>query len=136
MSRSAWFFVIGFILLVFSVSFVSSTRSVQTSQLQLTGAEDHSISLADAVKLTKNFRSTAPAGSIYGEYFGKNAIEAIISQAGAVGMSIYYGRKDDGSSVLVLVGVDENDGDLTGGPLAETGFPCPPFCDTVKVFGR
>lgn len=105
-------------------------------QPQYTGHENHSISLADAIRFTKNYRDTMPAGSLLAEYFGKDAIQSILSQSGCVGLRIYNGKNDAGSVVFVLVGVDSRGQDLTSGPLGEWGFPCPPFCDTAKVLGH
>jgi hypothetical protein len=102
--------------------------SAQTSQ-QLTGHESHLIALTDASKLTSNFRASAGAGAVLGESFSRDAVQSILNQPNCVGVRVYYGRKSDGSPVLVLVGVDASIHDLTAGVILETGFPCPPFCD-------
>ena len=103
--------------------------NAQTNQ-QITGRENHAIALTDASRLTGNFRASASAGSILGETFGRDAVQSILSQPNCVGVRIYYGRKSDSTPVLILAGVDALNRDLTAGVLLETGFPCPPFCDT------
>ena len=101
--------------------------------MAFTGREDHSITLAEASKLTANFRKKIEPGSIRGGFFGKEAILKILNQDGCVGIRYYYGEKDDGTPVLVLVGVDAEENDLIDGVLAEVSIPCPPFCGTANV---
>ncbi len=93
------------------------------------GHEKHAISLPAADSLTSSFRTTAPAGSVMAEYFGRDAIVGILADSGCVGIRIYHGKKTNGSQVLVMVGVDSSGRDLTTEALAEWGYPCPPFCD-------
>lgn len=45
----------------------------------------------------------------------------------------YYGEEDDGIPVLVLVGADANEDDLTEGELAELAPPCPPNCGQANL---
>lgn len=113
----------------------TGTLHCQTLMLrqQLTGHENHFITLADATALTMNFKMSVSAGTITGEYFGKDAIQAVLNQPNVVGLRIYYGRKNNGTPALVVVGVDANAKDLLVGPLLEDGFPCPPICDTSRV---
>lgn len=104
----------------------------QAAPKQLTGHEDHRISLNDAATLTMNFRSTTGAteNTILGEYFGKDALAAALNQEKCIGLRIYYGKRGDGTPVLVLVGVDPSGSDMTSGLVLENGFPCPPICDS------
>jgi hypothetical protein len=98
--------------------------------MSFNGGEDHSISLTDAAALTANYRNSQSTGAILGEYFGKDAINSILSQTGCVGIRIYYGQDTTGVKKLVITGVDSNGDDLYNGTLAERGFPCPPTCST------
>ena len=93
-----------------------------------TGNEEHKISLEDAIKLTRNFRISMSAGSIKAGFFGRNAFSKILAQPDAVGIRIYNAKLDDGSPTFVLVGVNAQGEDLTGGEIAEFGLPCPPYC--------
>lgn len=101
--------------------------------MAFTGGEDHRISSAEAGKLTANFRGNVPAGTVCGYFFGGETIRRILAQEGCVGIRIYYGRRDDGTSALVLVGVDGQENDLTAGEVAEFGKPCPPFCGKTNA---
>ena len=96
--------------------------------MAFTGNEDHSITLEDASKLTKNYRDNKSDDEILGGFFGKTALLDILNQKGCVGIRYYYGQKDDGTQQTVLVGVDANEKDLVDGEIAELQRPCPPFC--------
>ena len=88
----------------------------------------HDITLAEAVKLTRNYRTHEGAGATLGGAFGKDAILSIINQAACTSLRIYYALSDDGKKNFVLCGVDINGNDLYNGHLAEYCFTCPPFC--------
>jgi len=123
------------VMVVFVVSILllcirfDSKINAQTGQL-ITGHENHAIALADAVKLTANFRAAASPGAFLGEAFGRDAVQGILNQTNCVGLRIYYGKRSDSTPALVLVGVDAFGRDLTAGIVDETGFPCPPICDS------
>ncbi len=97
-------------------------------QISFTGKEDHSISLADASKMTRNFQLHAAPDQIIGGFFGKDAVLAIISQEGAVGLRYYYGLDDEGTPHIILIGVNADGNDMTNGLLAERSTMCPPHC--------
>jgi len=132
--------IAAFLAVVFFLVFVLLTTQFRTpteahnqpltASTVLTGHEVQNVTLAFAQNLTSNFRSASASGAILGEYFSTDAVKGILSQPGCVGIRIYYGKKTDGTPALVLVGVDQNDADISGGTICETGFPCPPWCDT------
>ncbi|MCE3227891.1 MAG: hypothetical protein K0S32_2442 [Bacteroidetes bacterium] len=95
--------------------------------MALSGSEDHSISLQDAEEMTANYRSEFP-NDIKAHYFGKSAIKDIIDQTDCIGIRIYYALDNEGAKHLVIVGVKDDESDMTDGHLAERGFPCPPYC--------
>lgn len=94
--------------------------------------EDHSITLADAAKMTKNYRQSVSTGAIIAHAFGKNAIQAICNQSAAVGIRIYYALNDAGEKQLVVVGVDASGNDLYTGLLAERSLHCPDDCSSAN----
>ena len=96
--------------------------------MKYTGNEDHSITLEEASKLTKNYRQKSEAGAIIGAYFSKSAFLKILDQDGCVGIRYYFGEKDDGTPEMILVGVDADGNDLKDGEIAERQYPCPPDC--------
>jgi hypothetical protein len=103
-----------------------------TRQTVLTAGQQHSIDLPAAAGMTKRYRSSVPAGSFLAEAFGKNALDSLLRQPGAIGMRIYLARHADSSLGFVLVAVDTSGSDMTSGALLETGFPCPPDCDLAS----
>ena len=96
--------------------------------MPFTGNEDHSISLADAAKLTKRYRDSVPTGSTIAHFFGKDAIQAILNQENCVGIRIYYGLNTQDVKQLVAVGVTPDENDMYNGILAEKSFICPTQC--------
>ena len=97
--------------------------------MAFTGNEKHTIPLADAGKLTGNFRKKATAsGAVVGHFFGAETVKRILAQDGCVGIRIYYAAQDDGVPTLVMVGANANENDLVSGEIAEWTLPCPPFC--------
>ena len=86
------------------------------------------ISLEAATKLTARFRKRHPK-SIKAHYFGNDILKDVFTQAGAVGMRIYYGIDEKGKKQLVLTAVDIKGNDMYNGILADMGAPCPATCD-------
>lgn len=105
-------------------------------QQQVTGNENQSVTLDQAIKYVQSYTANPTVPTIKGGYFAKVGLEKILSQAGCVGIRYYYCKKDDGSSSLVVVGVDYNGTDLTGGPMIENAFPCPPFCGVISPLNK
>lgn len=93
-----------------------------------TGKEEHAVSLKKARSLIKAYQKRKSRKSVKALYFSKTGIEKILKQKGCVGLRIYYGKKTSGADTLVIAGADKNGNDIAEGPLAEFGFPCPPFC--------
>ena len=105
-----------------------SAQQQGQQQPQLTGNENHAITLDQAVKYIQNYTSNPTAPNIKGAYFGRNIFDKILSQNGCIGLRYYYAKKDDGTPTIVLVGVDTTGNDIYQGVLAEESFPCPPMC--------
>ena len=81
-------------------------------------------------------RRRPPGLTERGGHFPREVIEQILSQNGCAGIRFYFGTKPDGTLALVLVGVDENEKDMTAGVLVEDHYPCPPFCDATSTLIR
>jgi hypothetical protein len=106
---------------------LGSTR-VGAHPQQYSGQENHVISIEQAAKYVQNFKNAPRTPGVKGEHFGRNIFEKILAQSGCVGIRIYYGQDDNGTSNMVMVGVDNRGNDITGGVYGELGIPCPPFC--------
>jgi hypothetical protein len=100
--------------------------------MAFTGHEDHSISLATASQWTKNYRATIPVGAAIAEYFGKDAILAILAQPTCVGIRLYYAIDDSGVKHTIIVGVNADENDLYNGLLAERTILCPQNCSDAN----
>jgi hypothetical protein len=120
------FLLVGICLGVFTVGIGTSS---ETDRELFVGNESHDISLREAKTLVENFRQGIPPDAVIGGFFGREAIEALLSQPGAVGVRAYFARKDDGSLTLVIIGVNAQGEDIVEGegPM-DRWFPCPPFC--------
>lgn len=92
-----------------------------------TGFEDHTITLADAGELTRNYRKHAGQGAVKGKYFSRAAVEQLLAQEDAVGIRYYYGVDNDGRQQMVLVGVDTNGKDMVEGFLYGNPMPMARF---------
>lgn len=93
-----------------------------------TGNETHDIPLSDAAAMTKTYRQSVPAGSRKGGFFSRTAIESILADSNCVGIRYYHGINNRGEPVIILVGADANEDDLTTGALLEFAIPCPTQC--------
>ena len=95
---------------------------------------DHRISLAAAAALTKRYQTANPKAE-KAEAFHSDQVKGMLSQAGCVGMRLYYGLNSDGTPAMVLTGIDSSDSDLTG-TILEYGFPCPPICGGTSTLNN
>ncbi len=116
-----------------------SIMEVNGTEVLYTGKEDHSITLQGAKEMMTAFQSNNPFET-YGWYFGREAIEWLLAQDGAVGLRIYGGFKPNGQFSPVILGVDAQGKDIYRGGsglykslsdtvgVLERAFPCPPGC--------
>jgi hypothetical protein len=93
-SKSMPVFVLCSFILLFSVLSFHSGGGLNATvpeaiPLRLTGAENHSITLAEAVTLTANYRTSPVRGEALAESFGRDAIAAILAHPRCVGLKIY-----------------------------------------------
>ncbi|MEP7344438.1 MAG: hypothetical protein ABI877_04200 [Gemmatimonadaceae bacterium] len=94
---------------------------------------EHSISWGRAQDLIKAHRSTPSVAAVategvFGGAFKKKDVVKLLSQPDCAFLRIYYGRNDDGTPAMVLVGVDGDRNDMSAGVVLDTHFPCPPWC--------
>jgi hypothetical protein len=71
-----------------------------------------------------------------GGHFPREVIEELLAQKGCAGIRFYFGTRPDGAFSLVLVGIDENERDMSDGVLINDHYPCPPFCDATSSLIR
>lgn len=100
------------------------------------GPRDHTMALAMAATYTKRHRGalTGPVkDGDHGHAFHADQVLTLLQQKGCVALRIYYGLDDKGNRAPILVGVDGDGKDLTGGVLLEMAWPCPPWCDDTSA---
>jgi len=90
---------------------------------------EHRISFAQAAELTRRYRESVPAEALKAGALHADQVLELLKQPGCVAVRIYLGRDADAKETLVLVGVDDQDRDMTGGMMLDVIFPCPPFCE-------
>jgi hypothetical protein len=98
--------------------------------MSLDGTQSHDITLAEASAMTSNYRSITPLSQPIAHFFGKGAIEKILTQNDCIGIRIYYGLDVDQKKQLIIVGVDESGDDICEGYLAERSIACPTVCSS------
>lgn len=92
------------------------------------GHESHVTTLAEASRLTQNFRESVHGSMITGGFFGKNIFNKILGQPGCVGIHIYFAERADRRQTLVLAGNDVRGCHFAKWPFGDEVYPCPPFC--------
>jgi len=97
---------------------------------------DHSISLEQAITMTRLYRLSIPAGMPLSETFQIASIKALLSEPDCTALRIYYGKKEDGTIHAILVGVNEKGEDITDGIILEEAFRCPPICTANSPLTR
>jgi hypothetical protein len=79
------------------------------------------------VGLDNAYRITAESNAVLNHYFGKD-VEKTLKQPGCAEVRMYYGKQKDGSSKLIIIGVDKNGKDVAPIALIPRTLPCPPNC--------
>ncbi|MEQ8243776.1 hypothetical protein [Fulvivirga sp.] len=99
------------------------------------GREGSPISLDVAKSWTKKYRD-ANKGKTRAIFYGKEKLQELLNEPGAMGIRIYFAVDDSGDNSLVLVSATEdqnnilptNEGKDGGGTILDNGKPCPPDC--------
>lgn len=111
---------------------------------------NHRISLNDARIMTRRWREQAPANAIRAFCFPKSCYDEIFAQAGCVGIRSHLCAHADGTTNLILIGVDADMNDILHAPagsspastdgngegggdngdavIMQDSFPCPIYC--------
>jgi hypothetical protein len=87
------------------------------------------ISLQEAQDYVFEYRKIFP-DTIKGYFAGGEKVGTILKQDKCIGIRIYNGYSPiDNRTNLVIVGVDEDERDMTDGLILEKLNPCPAECD-------
>ncbi|MDI1234734.1 MAG: hypothetical protein PSX81_10670 [bacterium] len=90
------------------------------------------ISLPSAIQWTTNFRNQNPT-AVKAHFFGNVIINEILNQPGCIGLRLYNAIDDNNQPQILLVGVDNNNNDMTNGIIADMSQPCPTQCSGNNV---
>ena len=103
--------------------------------MSFTGNEDQKISFSTGAAYTKNYRDQMSIDDRKGGFFSKDAINAVLSQNGAVGLRIYFGLTDSGKQELVIVGTDKDENDIISDDAVclDSMIPCPDRCGNSNI---
>lgn len=109
---------------------------------------NHRITLAVARSMARRWREKAPKDATRAFCFPRSSYDAVLAQPGCAGIRSYLCAHEDGSTNLILVGVDADmndiihapaaksaessegggDGDSGDAEIMESSFPCPIYC--------
>jgi hypothetical protein len=109
---------------------LGQTRQALVSALSIS---TNQIDLSSAKRFVGNFKSRGTNQvTNRGGVFTRKAIDKLLAQPKVVGIRYIYSMKDDGTSSLVLVGVDATGSDMTTADdqIIDNPIPCPPLCDS------
>ena len=90
------------------------------------GNEGEMIVIKDASAMAENFRSNFPDQK-KAFFYGRNKIEELLNQTGAMGIRIYFGYNGASELQLILVAANEDTDDNLNNIL-DTGIGCPDIC--------
>jgi len=98
--------------------------------MSFTGSEGGFISLNDGADLTATYRTEFPNG-VKGHFFGKDKLQDLLDQTGAMGIRFYQGMDTTGAFKLVAVAADSSTDDILDAmnPLIlDQAVECPSTC--------
>jgi hypothetical protein len=108
------------------------TCSLATAQSLPKRTHGHEVSLDSAKKFIKNLKKDAMQMKLSGGLYFRDVFDKMLSQKGVVALRFYFAKTDDGNPTLVAVGVDSTGRDMTSGVIAESTYPCPPYCESAS----
>ena len=91
---------------------------------------DFKITLEEALKWIKNWRTNIPKEPAKAHLIEKQALLDVMEPSDVVSVRAYMAVDDKGIQKLVIVGVDENGQDLVDSDhiIVDHTKPCPPDC--------
>lgn len=98
--------------------------------MSFNGTEGAPIGIDEAAQLTANWRNTNP-GQAIAHFIGRDNVEALLNQEGAMGIRIYYGISDDGEMKPIFVAASSDENDMLDLAIDFT-LPCPNRCSSAN----
>ncbi|MFT6443493.1 MAG: hypothetical protein ACJASQ_004075 [Crocinitomicaceae bacterium] len=95
--------------------------------MSFNGTEGEFIPMSEASELTKAWRD-GDNGPIKGGFLGKDKLNKLLAQPGAMGIRIYFGQDPtNGEKTVALVAAGEDENDMLD-LILDTIVPCPSIC--------
>ena len=87
------------------------------------------ITVSEAQDLIRAFQAMFPE-EIKASFIGTDNINLILNQENCIGIRTYYGYDEEQKRLsLIMVGVDQEEKDMTSGYIMDKMMPCPTNCD-------
>ena len=90
------------------------------------GTEGEFIPMSEATAMTSAYQ-TGGNGDVKGGFLGKDKINQLLEQSGAMGIRIYFAEDENGHKTVALAAADADENDITALVL-DKWKPCPPRC--------
>jgi len=101
--------------------------------MSLSPTSGGTITVTLAQQLTRKFRSKFP-NEINASFIGTDNINLILGQKDCIGIRVYHGYDEEaGQLKLVMVGVDNEEKDITDGYIMDRMVICPNDCDFTSA---
>lgn len=98
------------------------------------GSEGASINPNTAGNWTRNFRDNSTKGN-NAHFFGRDILEQLLAEEGAMGIRFYYGLNDKNERQLLAVAADAEENDLLENDsiVADESSCCPPYSSSANL---
>ncbi|GAB3201409.1 hypothetical protein ABID22_004061 [Pontibacter aydingkolensis] len=96
------------------------------------GSEGAPIDRAEAAKWTANYRNAVASengAAVKAHFYGREILQKLLDQPGAMGIRMYYARDGKSKKQLVLVAADADGNDMED-LVVDGSMICPPDCST------
>lgn len=102
--------------------------------MSFNGQEGGLISLQDGAAMTARYRTNFPT-QIKARFFGKEILEKILNQSGAMGIRMYFAQNANNEMELVICAADANENDMLD-MVGDLSIACPANCSTGNSLNR
>lgn len=96
--------------------------------MSFNGREGGLITLEQGSEMTAKFRQNFPT-QIKARFFGKDVLNEILAQQGAMGIRMYFAQNSNNEMELVICAADENENDILA-KIGDVSYPCPTRCSS------
>jgi hypothetical protein len=102
--------------------------------MSFNGREGGLISLQDGAVMTARYRVNFPT-QIKARFFGKDVLNQILNQSGAMGIRMYFAQNANNEMELVICAADASENDMLS-MVGDYSVPCPTRCGTDNLLNK